>query len=125
MYEAKNGQKNLMATQLCLCSSRRQMMDFFQKKNILSLKSYLKEFNVNAFFKAAIIFYQRSLSFFLGGNCRYYPSCSHYAIEAFDKYNFLKASGLTFMRLINCQPLSKRNFYDPVPLTPKEMSRHE
>lgn len=46
--------------------------------------------------------------------CRYYPSCSNYGLIAYKRYNFFKASFLTFFRLIRCNPLSKGG-YNPVP----------
>ena len=51
--------------------------------------------------------------------CKYYPSCSNYALEAYQKFNFFKASFLTIYRIIRCNPFSKGG-YDPVPLTKKE-----
>lgn len=52
-------------------------------------------------------------------HCKYSPTCSNYAIEAYQKFNFFKASFLTFYRIIRCNPLSKGG-YDPVPLTKAE-----
>lgn len=51
--------------------------------------------------------------------CRYLPSCSNYAKEAFQKFNFFKAFFLSIFRIIRCNPLFKGG-YDPVPLTKKE-----
>ena len=51
--------------------------------------------------------------------CRYYPSCSHYAMECYQKFNFFKASLLTTWRLLRCNPFHKCG-YDPVPLTKEE-----
>ena len=51
--------------------------------------------------------------------CRFYPTCSHYAMECYEKFNFVKASALTAWRLIRCNPLHKMA-YDPVPLTREE-----
>lgn len=53
------------------------------------------------------------------GHCRYSPSCSNYAKEAFQKFNFFKAFLLTVYRILRCNPLSKGGF-DPVPKTKKE-----
>lgn len=53
------------------------------------------------------------------GKCRYYPTCSNYAIEAYKKFNFFYASFLTIYRVLRCNPFSKGG-YDPVPLTRKE-----
>lgn len=46
--------------------------------------------------------------------CRFYPSCSNYGLECYKRFNFFKASLLTFYRIIRCNPLSKGG-YDPVP----------
>lgn len=62
-------------------------------------------------------FYRATFSYFLGGNCRYYPSCSCYALEAYEKLPFWKATWLTFKRVLSCHPLTKNKpFFDPVPL---------
>jgi len=47
-------------------------------------------------------------------SCRYYPSCSNYAIEAIEKYGLIKGGGLAAWRLLRCNPWS-RGGYDPVP----------
>jgi len=46
--------------------------------------------------------------------CRFYPTCSQYGKEAFQKHNFFYASFLTIKRIIKCNPLNKGG-YDPVP----------
>ena len=51
--------------------------------------------------------------------CRFTPTCSNYAKECFQKFNFFKAFSLSIFRIIRCNPLSKGG-YDPVPLTKKE-----
>lgn len=64
-----------------------------------------------------IRFYQVSLSYFIGGNCRFYPSCSNYAIECFNSYDFSKATVLTAKRICRCHPFSSQHhLYDPVPV---------
>lgn len=46
-----------------------------------------------------------SFSFFGGRpGCRFYPTCSQYAIESFSNFNFLKASALVLDRLKRCHP---------------------
>ncbi len=47
-------------------------------------------------------------------NCRFYPTCSNYAIEAINKYGFIKGWFLSIKRIIRCNPLGKKG-YDPVP----------
>lgn len=60
--------------------------------------------------------YQIVLSPFLGGACRFEPSCSHYGIEALRKHGALRGSWLTLRRLLRCRPYGPQG-YDPVPET--------
>ena len=61
-----------------------------------------------------IKFYQKAISPYLGhGKCKYYPTCSQYALEAFNKKPFFKALGLTIWRILRCNPFSKGG-YDPL-----------
>ena len=46
--------------------------------------------------------------------CKYYPTCSQYAIEAIQKYGPFKGSWLTIKRLLRCNPWGGSG-YDPVP----------
>jgi uncharacterized protein len=48
--------------------------------------------------------YQWTLSPLLGANCRFYPSCSHYAEQALRKYGLIKGSYLAVRRLARCHP---------------------
>ena len=63
--------------------------------------------------------YQQNKSLIGSGHCRFYPTCSNYAKEAYQKFNFFYASLLTTIRLLRCNPLARRRYY-PVPLTKKE-----
>lgn len=47
-------------------------------------------------------------------SCKYYPTCSTYALEAISKYGALKGGGLSLWRILRCNPFSKGG-YDPVP----------
>ena len=49
--------------------------------------------------------------------CRFYPSCSAYALEALDRLPWWRAVGLILWRILRCQPFSKGGF-DPVPPCP-------
>jgi len=40
-------------------------------------------------------------------HCKYYPTCSNYAIEAINKYGSLKGSILSIKRMLKCNPFSK------------------
>ena len=46
--------------------------------------------------------------------CRFYPSCSQYAIEAVERHGAAKGARLAFKRVLRCHPLSKSAGYDPV-----------
>jgi putative membrane protein insertion efficiency factor len=49
-----------------------------------------------------------------GSVCRFYPSCSQYAIAALGKYGLTKGLGLAVKRLLRCHPWNPGGF-DPVP----------
>jgi len=64
---------------------------------------------------ACIRFYQVCLSPLKKTcHCRFYPTCSQYAIEAVEKYGALKGGFLAVKRILRCNPFSKGGF-DPVP----------
>lgn len=58
--------------------------------------------------------YQVLLSPYLGGCCRYQPSCSRYALDALRRHGALRGGWLTLRRLGRCHPLGGMG-YDPVP----------
>lgn len=58
--------------------------------------------------------YQWCLSPFIGNHCRFHPSCSSYAIEAFVKHGAIKGSYLAVKRLMRCHPWCEGG-HDPVP----------
>ncbi|HLB55920.1 MAG TPA: membrane protein insertion efficiency factor YidD [Coxiellaceae bacterium] len=51
--------------------------------------------------------YQKCISPFLGNHCRFYPSCSQYAHDAFSSQPFFKAIYLTVKRILRCNPFCK------------------
>lgn len=59
--------------------------------------------------------YQKTISkyIFTGKNCRFYPTCSQYSIEAYTKYGFIKGTFLTIKRIFRCNPFSQGG-YDPL-----------
>jgi uncharacterized protein len=57
--------------------------------------------------------YQRWISPLLGSRCKYYPSCSEYAVQAIGRYGILRGSVLASWRLLRCNPFSHGG-YDPV-----------
>lgn len=58
--------------------------------------------------------YQITLSPWLGGACRYTPTCSNYGLEALEKYGVFKGGWLTIKRVLSCNPWGGSG-YDPVP----------
>ena len=58
--------------------------------------------------------YQKFISPLKRPSCRFTPTCSQYAIEAFRKRGFFVGFGLTVWRILRCNPYSKGG-YDPVP----------
>lgn len=61
-----------------------------------------------------IKFYQKHISHLFGtGKCRFTPTCSEYALLAFKKYGFFKASYKSLYRILRCNPFSKGG-YDPL-----------
>lgn len=58
--------------------------------------------------------YQRTLGVWIGGRCRFYPSCSAYAEEAFARYRFWPALRMTCRRVGRCHPWGGHGV-DPVP----------
>ncbi len=60
----------------------------------------------NLIFKIIKI-YQKFISVYLGGNCRFYPCCSEYSILVIKKYGILKGLILSFFRLLRCNPFNK------------------
>jgi putative membrane protein insertion efficiency factor len=58
--------------------------------------------------------YQIALSPLLPAACRYYPSCSAYAVEALEKYGAWRGTWLAMKRIGRCHPFRPGGF-DPVP----------
>ncbi|OGT06849.1 MAG: membrane protein insertion efficiency factor YidD [Gammaproteobacteria bacterium GWE2_37_16] len=61
-----------------------------------------------------ITVYRFMISPVIGANCRFSPTCSEYAKEAFEKYGIWYGGWLTIKRLCSCHPFHKGG-YDPVP----------
>jgi putative membrane protein insertion efficiency factor len=68
--------------------------------------------------KVLIRAYQLVLSPLLGPSCRFYPSCSNYALEAIDHHGAVRGVWLTVKRISRCHPWHVGGF-DPVPACSK------
>lgn len=80
------------------------------------MKSIVKQ--ISAVFSWVLIkivrLYQLTLSPFLGQNCRHYPTCSNYTIEAIREWGPIKGVWLGIKRILKCHPWGTSG-YDPVP----------
>jgi len=65
--------------------------------------------------------YQCLISPLLGNHCRFYPSCSHYAIEAIETHGTVRGTRFALQRLLRCHPWHPGG-YDPVPRTSDDTS---
>jgi uncharacterized protein len=59
-----------------------------------------------------VLLYRVTLGRILGGQCRYHPTCSQYAIDAVNKYGAWRGAWKTAARLCRCHPLGGHG-YDP------------
>ena len=59
--------------------------------------------------------YRATLSPIIGNQCRFEPTCSRYALDAYRRYGACRGTALTTRRILRCHPFSKGG-YDPVPI---------
>jgi putative membrane protein insertion efficiency factor len=64
--------------------------------------------------------YQIFISPLFGNCCRFFPSCSHYALLSFKRFGFFRGMFLTARRLLKCHPYHEGGF-DPVPTCKKKL----
>lgn len=57
-------------------------------------------------------FYQLALSPYLGGQCRFHPTCSQYALDALEAYGLWRGLGKALLRVAKCHPWHPGGF-DP------------
>jgi putative membrane protein insertion efficiency factor len=68
---------------------------------------------VKKIFIALIIGYRKYISPLKKPSCRFYPTCSQYALDAFNKYGALKGLKLSLIRILKCHPFHPGG-YDPL-----------
>jgi len=59
-----------------------------------------------------VLVYRATLGRFLGGQCRFHPTCSQYAIDAITKHGAARGAWLAMKRIARCHPWGGRG-YDP------------
>jgi hypothetical protein len=67
--------------------------------------------------------YRYLISPLLGNHCRFYPTCSHYALDAIEHHGALKGTWLAGARLLRCHPWHPGG-YDPVPPPKQKNGTH-
>lgn len=91
------------------------MPDMFNKIIIQVIRFY------QLFFSPDHSFWARALG---RSHCRYYPTCSMYGRECFERFGFFRATYLTVRRILRCNPWSKGGL-DPVPDIEQEKCNHK
>lgn len=70
-----------------------------------------------------IRFYRKHISPLFPPRCKYYPTCSSYALEAIEVHGAFKGGIMALLRLLRCNPLFKGG-YDPVPPKEHDLRHH-
>ena len=73
---------------------------------------------------AFIDLYQAVLSGWLGGQCRFFPTCSSYAENAIREHGAVKGLGFAAWRLVRCNPYS-RGGIDPAPASKRSVPAYD
>jgi putative membrane protein insertion efficiency factor len=73
---------------------------------------------MTALLRALVRGYQYLIRPLIGANCRFYPTCSDYALEALERHGAARGSLLAAKRLCKCHPYHPGG-YDPVPDAPR------
>lgn len=82
------------------------------KPVLLSIRARLPG-NMKTFLLALLRFYQQAISPTLPSSCKFYPTCSAYAVEAVERYGAARGLWLAAGRLFRCRPFHAGG-YDPV-----------
>jgi putative membrane protein insertion efficiency factor len=67
---------------------------------------------VRRLFICLVHLYRATLGRFMGGHCRFHPTCSQYAIDALNKHGAWKGGWMTLKRIARCRP-GGGSGYDP------------
>jgi putative membrane protein insertion efficiency factor len=74
---------------------------------------------------AGVTFYRRAISPLLPARCRFYPSCSHYALQALERHGAAKGTLLTVKRIARCHPFHPGGVDEVPPLETNEQTKNE
>ena len=66
-----------------------------------------------------VYFYKFCISPILPHTCRFYPTCSSYAVMAIKEFGVFKGSKLAFQRILSCNPKNENCGYNPLPINIK------
>jgi putative membrane protein insertion efficiency factor len=72
-----------------------------------------ESYRMERLFILAVRLYQKFISKLYPPVCRFYPSCSHYSIEAVKRHGILSGLFMTLKRIVRCNPFSAGG-YDPI-----------
>ena len=105
----------LLRSEVVLRNQSSKKGQYFHTKQ--NNKSFYKNFEITCSYLAIglIAFYKVLFSPWMGGCCRYIPSCSDYALEGFKTDSFLRALFHSLKRILRCHPLGSFG-YDLYPL---------
>ena len=102
-------------------SSYNKCTSILVDKNLFIVNSNSSEFLISASIKYGVfpvIFlinaYKIFLSPFFSNSCKFYPTCSSYALDCFKEFNFFTATLKSIIRIIKCNPWFKTGGHDPV-----------
>ena len=100
-----------MKTVVIARSEATKRSDF--KNRLLRILRILAKTSPKALLIIFVQEYRNFISPFLGQNCRFFPSCSHYAEEAISKKGSLVGLAMSIARILKCHPFHPGGF-DPV-----------
>ena len=88
---------------LCKCCQKYNLNSPSDRSGVDSLKVFMVD---------SIKWYRKSLSPIMPPNCRFFPSCSNYGIDAIEQFGPWKGGILTAWRILRCNPIGGSG-YDP------------
>ncbi len=87
----------------------------FWTQSLISLYSFLEK-PLKSILIFMVALYRTAGSQHLGGQCRFHPSCSQYAVESLKTHSVFFALKIIILRILRCQPFGSSG-WDPVPPT--------